>query len=289
MRNLGAIAALILSGMTASCAQRVVPSANIASPAPAPETVPDLHPKMLGESRRAAVDMEGAEKRLAPRSRQADARAGTERSPEAQTSKSQKSQASREPWRNPPSVAALPPPPEPGESSPPAAALLPPPPEPAEPASPSTPHRIAPVPVEAAIPAPPEPAAPTLPSAPPATEPAPTPEAAIPSITELSPEAVMPPLPEPAEPSFPTAALTPPPEPAEPSLPEQELTAAEPSVSIPFPELTENMSLRPRSDWRDVTETFSIPPSLLSGAYGTDPERGYPSLVRNPWPLPTGP
>jgi hypothetical protein len=291
MRNLGAFAALILSGMTASCAQRVLPPANIASPSPAPEAVPDLHPKMLGESRRAAVVMEGAEKRLAARVRQVDARAITQRHPEAQTSKSEKSQASREPWRNPPSVAALPPPPEPGEPSPPAAALLPPPPEAAEPAFPSTPHRIAPAPVEAAIPAPPEPAAPTLPSVPAAAEPAPTPEPAVPSVSELAREAVMPPLPEPAEPSFPTAALTmsPPPEPAGPSLPEQEVTAAETSVSIPFPELTENMSLHPRSDWRDVTETFSIPPSLLSGAYGTDPERRYPSLVRDPWPLPTSP
>src|SRR5829696_9587041 len=112
MRNLGAFAALILSGMTASCAQRVLPPANIASPSPAPEAVPDLHPKMLGESRRAAVVMEGAEKRLAARVRQVDARAITQRHPEAQTSKSEKSQASREPWRNPPSVAALPPPPK---------------------------------------------------------------------------------------------------------------------------------------------------------------------------------
>jgi len=121
-------------------------------------------------------------------------------------------------------------------------------------------------------------------------EPIATQEPAAPSVADLSPEAMMPPVPEPAEPSFPTATLMPgPPEPAEPSLPEEEAIASDAPVSLPFPDLTENLSLRPRSDWRDITETFSIPPSLLSGAFETDPERRYPSLIRDPWPLTIGP
>jgi hypothetical protein len=299
VRNLRVFAALVLSGMTASCAERVVTPAGIASPSPAPEAEPNLRLNIVGENRRTVVIMEGAKKRSAARTRQVDDSARTERRLEVRAPKSQTSQAPREPWHNPPSVAALPLPPKPAEPSVPAVAVLPPPPEPAEPnfPLPPFPHEsavgIASVPplapdasVEAAKLPPRVPSAPTLSSVPPSTEAAPTPELAAPSVPEASPEAAMPPLPEPAEPTFPMAArMPPPPEPAEPLLPEPDAIAAETPVSIPLPELSENLSLRPRSDWREVTETFSIPRSLLSGVVETNPERSFPSLILDPWPL----
>jgi hypothetical protein len=287
MRKFGVFAALILSGMTPSCAQRVVLPPNIT----APEAVPNLRPNKIEKSRRVAVIEEGSKNWLAARTRQLDAGARTKRRPEAQAANPETSQAPREAWHNPPSVAALPLPSEHAEPGAPTLALLPPPSEPVEPTFPSAPHPIESAPVEAIVPAPPEPATPTLPSARLATETSSTPETAAPSVSEASPEVMMLPLPEPAEPSFPTAVLiTPPPqEPAGSSLPEQEATAAETSVPIHFPELTENLSLRPRADWRDVTETFSIPHRLLSEAFESNPERRFPRLIRDSWPLPIQP
>jgi hypothetical protein len=287
MRKLGAFAALVLSGITASCAQRAVPAANIAPSSTVPEAVSNVRPNTMGESRRGAVIREGAEKRLSARTRQVDAGAATEQRPKTRASGSHTSEAPHEPWHSPPSLAALPPPSEPAEPNLPAIASLPPPPEPA---LPSAPQALGSGLVDAAVPAPQRPAAPTLSSPPPAMEPAPAPEPAAPPVSAASPEAMMPPLPEPAEPSFPVAELLPPlPEPAEPSFPEQEASAADTPVLILFPELIENLSLSPRSHWLDVTETFSVPQSLQSGVFETDSEGRLPSLIRDPWPLPIGP
>jgi hypothetical protein len=266
-----------------SCAERAVPPANVASPSHVPpKAAPSLHPKVTGARRRAAVIMDDANKRLATRARQIVASARTERRPEARSSKSQPSQVPREPWRNIPSTAARPSHLEPAESNVPVAALLPPPPEPAEPTFPSAPHQdgssLAPAPISHLAPGTPVEAAisPLLNLAP-ASEPPTV------SIAGASHEVTMPPLPEPAEPSFPTAAQIPPPrEPAEPVLLDQEPIV----IEIPFPEIAENLSLRVRSDWRDVAETFSIPPGLLPEAFELTQQRRVPSLVRDPWPLP---
>jgi hypothetical protein len=280
MRNFGVLAAIVLSGMAASCAERVVPAANIASPPPEP-------PKATSSrhSNPARVD------RLAAPARQIVASARTERRPKARASNSPPFRAPRKPWYNPPSVAAPSPLLEPPEPSVPAVVSLPLPSEPAEPTFPLALHPIESAPIGTAVPAPPDPAAPTLPSAPPAMTPGSIPVPAAPPVSGASPEAMMPPLPEPAEPSFPIAALMmpQPSEPAEASLPEQDADAAGTSVSIPFPELTENLSLNPRSDSRDVTQTFSLPHSPMSGAFHTNPEEKFPSLVRDPWPLPIEP
>jgi hypothetical protein len=286
MRKLGAFAALVLCGITASCAQRTVRPDSIAPPSTAPEAVSYIRPDTMGESRRGAVISEGAEKWLSARPRQADEGEETEQRPRTQASGSHTSEAPDEPWHSPPSLAALPPS-EPAEHGLRAVASLPPP---LEPALPSASQPFGSGLVDAADPVPQRPAAQTLSSSPPAMEPAPAPEPAAPLVSAAPPEALMPPLPEPTEHSFSVAELLPPlPEPAEPSFPEQEAIAADAPVSILFPELTENLSLSPRSHWRDVTETFSVPQSLLSGAFGTDPEGRLPSLIRDPWPVPIGP
>jgi hypothetical protein len=109
----------------------------------------------------------------------------------------------------------------------------------------------------------------------------------MPVLPEVPVETALPPPPEPAEPSFPIAALIPPPsEPAEPSLPSQEEVIIEGSISIPFPELASNLSLRPQFDWVDTVGSIEVPHSPLSDAREASPEEGIPSLIRIPWPLP---
>ena len=286
MRNLGVFTVLVLSGMTASCAQRVVPPATVASPSPAPETALKPSPKTIGEIQGAVVISEGAKGRLAARPRQVDASATTERRPEDRAPQSQDSQALRDPSHNLLSVAAPPPRPVPAESSVPAVVSLSPSPESTETAFTLAPHPVESEPEQVAIPEAPAPTVPSLPSAPPAMESVPAPEPVTPSVSTASPDAVMPSIPEPAEPSFPTATLMPlPAVPAEPPSSQQVDIAVATSVTIPFPELAEDLSLRPRPDWQDVTETFSLPHSLLPGTSGTESEKSLPSLIRYPWPL----
>jgi hypothetical protein len=257
MRKLGVFTALALSGMTVSCAERIVSPAAIPKPALSPKAALEPRPDNVEARRQVEKITEDARRRSAIRSRQAISRPSVkpEQRPETQAPQPQVSQQPQETsiWPDPPTVAALPPPLEPAEPNFPVAALMPPPPEPAEPTFPSTP---------------PEPVEPTLP--------------------EVSPEAAMPPPPEPAEPSFPVAALMPPPpEPAEPSLPSQEEIAAESPVSIPFPDLPSYLSLRPRFDWVDTVGAIEVPRSPQSEAFEADAETHVPSLIRNPWPLPT--
>jgi hypothetical protein len=283
MRYLGLFAALVLSGMTTSCAQRAGgPPVNIDLPSPvSPKATPSPRPDMLEERRRTAIIFEDDGKRLAAR----DRRAITERRPEVRAPKLQRSEVARESWRDLPSAAAVPSPPEAVEPS--IRDVTLPPRELTVSTSPSALHPVGSAPESASVP-PLVPDVPVEAAIPPPTEPPPPPEPAAPAVSD--PEPMMPPPPEPAEPTFPTAALMPPPpEPAEPFLPDQEAAAAEIPVSIPLPELTDNLSLSPRSDWREVTATFSIPRSLLSGASETNPERGVASLIRDPWPLPIEP
>jgi hypothetical protein len=286
MRKLPVFAAFVLCSMIPSCAERVVPPANIAPPDPASrKAAPNPQPNIREAKRQAAVIMTDAKKRLATRARQIVASTRTELRPEAKGSRSPTSQVPRKPERNIPSTAARPSPLEPAASTAPAIALLPPPPRPAEPTFPSAPYQVGGMhvqahtshlardtPIEAAVPPP--------------QEPAPAPEPATPPISGSSLEALLPPLPEPAEPSFLTAAqVPPPPELADPVLLDQESIAAETPVSIPLPELSESLSLRPRSDWRDVAETFSIPHSLIPDDFVPSAQRSVPSLVEHPWPL----
>jgi hypothetical protein len=267
MRELGVFTALALSGMTA-CAERIVSPDAIPEPALSSKAAPKPWPNDVEARRQAEIIAEDARRRSAVRPRLASPSASfkPERRPKTQAPPlPQVSQQPKEPSISPhlPVVAALPPPPEPAEPNFPVAALMPPPPEPAEPTFPSTPPAIA-------LPSPPEPPTSTLPDA--------------------SLEAMMPLPPEPAEPSFPVAALPPSPEPAEPSLPARHAqgeTAAESSISIPFPELTSYLSLRPRFDWVDTVGAIEVLRGPQSEALEASPVKGIPSLIRNPWPLPT--
>jgi hypothetical protein len=254
MRKLGVFAALALSGLMVSCAERMVNPAIIPKPPP-PKAAPKPRPNNVEAGRQAEKITEDAKRRsvIRPRPVRPSASVKPERRPETLAPLPQVSQQPEETSisPDPPTVAALPLPLEPAEPNLPVAALMPPPPEPAEPTFPSTS---------------PEPAEPTLP--------------------DVSPEAAMPPPPEPAEPSFPVAALMPPPpEPAEPSLPSQEEIAAENPISISFPDLPSYLSLRPRFDWVDTVGTIEVPRSPQPEALEDSAERQVPSLIRNPWPL----
>ena len=279
MRNRGVVTTLVLSGMLVACAQRVVPPANIAEPAPAPSKAA---PNPPGARPQVAAIREEPRKHSAVRTRRVVVDARMEQPREALAAKPQTSEAEREQWRDPPPVAALPPPSEPAEPTFPSI------PHPSEPAlgqgsiDPSVADRSA----ETMMPLPPEPAQPTWPAVPPVTEVARASEIASPPGPEISPKATVPPSPEPADSGFPLAALMPPPpEPAESFLPEQGEPAAEGVALLPFPELSETLSLSPRFDWREVTATFSIPRSLVAGALEANSEKEVPSLVREPWPL----
>jgi hypothetical protein len=256
------LAALTLSWITASCAERIVHPAVMPQPTP-PKAAPKPWPNNVEARHRAETIAEKTGKRSAIHSRQVDPSTSVrpEPSPEPQAPLPQVSQQPEQTpiSREPPAVVALPPPPEPAEPSFPVAALMPPPPEPAEPIFPSTSRAIE---LSSAR----EPRTSTLP--------------------EVPPEAGIPPPPDPAEPSFPVATLmSPPPEPAEPTLPQrsQEQIASE----IPFPDLPSYLSLRPRFDWVDTVGAIEVPHSPRSEALETNPEEQIPSLIRNPWPLAT--
>jgi hypothetical protein len=264
MHKFGVFAALTLSWITASCAERMMHPAAIPQPTP-PKAAPKPRPHN-GEARhRTETLAKDAGKHSAIRSRQVTPSASVEPepSPEPQAPLPQVSQQPKETSisPNPPEVVALPPPPEPAEPNFPVTALMPPPPEPAEPTFPSLQPNVE-------LPLPPESALPTLP--------------------EVPTEAAMPPPPDPAEPSFPVATLMPPlPEPAEPSLPQywQEQIATESPIPIPFPDLASYLSLHPRFDWVDTVGAIEVPRSPLSEVPETNPEEQIPSLIQNPWPL----
>jgi hypothetical protein len=264
MRKLGVFTALALSGMTVSCAERMVHPAVIPQPTP-PKAASKPRPHDVEARRQAETLAEDARMRSVIRTPPVTASASVkpEPSPEPQAPLPQVSQQPKEApiSREPPAAVALPPPPEPAEPNFPVIALMPPPPEPAEPTFPSLQPNVE-------LPLPPEPALPTLP--------------------EVLIEAAMPAPPDPAEPSFPVATLMPPlPEPAEPSLPQywQEQIATESPIPIPFPDLASYLSLHPRFDWVDTVGAIEVPRSPLSEVPETNPEEQIPSLIQNPWPL----
>jgi hypothetical protein len=258
MHKFGVFAALTLSWITASCAERMMHPAVIPQ-STLPKAASKLRPANVEPRRQAEKIAEDTRNLSAmpPRQVSPSANARPVPSPEPQA---QLPQVSQQPKETPTSqVVALPPPPEPAEPNFPFAALMPPPPEPAEPTFPSVSPTVE-------LPHPLEPAVPVLP--------------------EVPIEAALPPPPEPAEPSFPIAAVIPPPsEPAEPSLPSQEEVIIEGSIPIPFLDLSSNLSLRPQFDWVDTVGSIEVPHSPLPDAREASPEERIPSLIRNPWPL----
>jgi hypothetical protein len=265
MHKFGVFAALTLSWITASCAERMVNPAVIPHSTP-PKAASKPRPHNVEARRQAETRAEDAKKRSTIRSRQVTPSASvkSEPSPEPEALLPQVSQRPRETpiWRETPAVVALPPPPEPAEPNFPVAVLMPPPSEPAEP---------------------------TLPSTSPAIELSSAREPPTPTLPEVAVEAAMPPPPDPAEPSFPVATLMPPPpEPAEPSLPPppEEQIAAESPIPILFPDLPSYVSLRPRFEWVDTVGAIDLPQNPLSEAFEASPKERTPSLIRNPWPLP---
>jgi hypothetical protein len=264
MHKFGVVAALTLSWITASCAERMVHPAVI-PPSTLPKAAFKPWPHDVEARHRAETLAEETGKHSAIRSHEVTPSASVkpEQSPERQAPLPQVSQQPKETptSREPPVAVALPPPPEPAEPNFPITALMPAPPEPAEPTFPSALRTIKPLP-------PPEPPTSTLP--------------------EVPPEAAIPPPPDPAEPSFPVATLMPPlPEPAEPSLPPppEHQIAAESPMPVPFPDLPSYVSLRPRFDWVDTVGAIDLPHNPLSEALEASPEERIPSLIRNPWPL----
>jgi hypothetical protein len=262
MRKFGVFTALALSGITTSCAERIVHSAGMPQPTP-PKVASKLWPNNVEVRRPAKTIADNAGKHSSARSSQITPSASVkpERSPEPQAPLAQVSQQPEKTRtsREPPAVVTLSPPPEPAEPDFPVAALMP----------------------------PPEPAEPTLPSMPPAIELSSPSEPLTSILPEVPPEAAMPPPPDPAEPSFPVATLMPPlPEPAEPSLPPppEEQIAAESPKLIPFPDLPSYVSLRPRFDWVDTVGAIDLLHNPLSGALEASPEERIPGLIRNPWP-----
>jgi hypothetical protein len=248
MHKFGVFAALTLSWITASCAERMVHPAVMPQPTlPRVALKTQLH--NVEVRHRAETIAENTGKRSAirpPRQVAQSASVKPEPSPEPQAPLPQGSQRPKET----PTSRELP-----------AVGVLPPPPEPAEPTFPSTPPAID-------LSSPREPPTSILP--------------------EVSAEAAMPPPPDPAEPSFPVATLMPPlPEPAEPSLPPppQEQIAAESPTPILFPDIPSYLSLRPRFDWVDTVGAIELPQNPLSETLEAGAEQRTPSLIRNSWPL----
>jgi hypothetical protein len=261
MHKFGVVTALALSWAIASCAARVVNSVGIPQ-LPPPKTAPKPQPNNVEERRRAEMIAEKARKRPAIRSRHdtPSARVKPEQSLQHHADLRHGPRPPTEfPIKHEPSAGVVRPSlTEPIEPNVPVATLMPPPPEPAEPTFPST------SPIE-------------LPSQEPPTS----------ILSEVPSEAALPPPPTPAEPSFPVALLMPPPpEPAEPSLPSQEQIAAASPISIPFPDLSSYLSLRPRFDWVDTVGAIDLPHPPMPEALETNPEEQLPDLVRKPWPLP---
>jgi hypothetical protein len=265
MRKFGVFAALTLSWITASCAERMMHPAVIPQ-STLPKAASKLRPANVEPRRQAEKIAEDTRNLSAMPPRQVSPRASVkpELPPE---SEAQPPQASEQPPQaqtslDPTTAKVLPPPSEPDESNFPFAALMPPPPDPAEP---------------------------TFPSVPPTVELPPPLELAVPVLQEVTVEAVLPPPPEPAEPSFPVAALIPPAsEPAEQPLPLQEEVTIEGSIPtlVPFPDLASNLSLRPQFDWVDTVGSIEVPREPVPETSEASPEKQIPSLIRSPWPLP---
>jgi hypothetical protein len=248
MHKFGVFAALTLSWITASCAERMVHPAVMPQPTlPRVALKTQLH--NVEVRHRAETIAENTGKRSAirpPRQVAQSASVKPEPSPEPQAPLPQGSQRPKET----PTSRELP-----------AVGVLPPPPEPAEP---------------------------TFPSTPPAIELSSPPEPPTSSLPEVTAEAAMPPPPEPAEPSFPVATLMHPlAVPAEPSLPPppEEQVATESPKPVPFPDLPSYVSLRPVFIWVDTVGAIQLPHSPLSEGLEVSPEERIPSLIRNPWPL----
>lgn len=262
MRIVGVFTALALSGVLASCAERMVSPRTIPKPAPKHGTTPKPRLSNVEARRQTEKIAEDVKTHSAIRFRQANPSVGPKEEQPPQT-EAQSPQASQQRQATPARRAAVAVPPpitEPDESNFPFEALMPPPPEPAEP----TFHQALPT---VNLPTPAEPATPTLP--------------------EVPIEAAMPPPPEAAQPSFPVAALMPPPpEPAEPSLPTQGEIIAESPISIPFPDLVAYLSLRPRFDWVDTVGAIDLPRGPVPETSEVSPERHIPTLIQSPWPLP---
>ena len=257
MHKFGVFAALTLSWITASCAERMM------HPAVIPQST---LPKAASKLRPANVEPRRQAEKIAEDTRNLSAMPPRQVSPSASVKPEQPPESEAQPPQaqtslDPTTATVLPPPLEPDESNFPFAALMPPPPEPAEP---------------------------TFPSTPPAIELSSPPEPPTSSLPEVTAEAAMPPPPEPAEPSFPVATLMHPlPVPAEPSLPPppEEQIAAESPMPVPFPDLPSYVSLRPVFIWVDIVGAIQLPHSPLSEGLEVSPEERNPSLIRNPWPL----
>jgi hypothetical protein len=265
MHKFGVFAALTLSWITASCAERMVHPAVIPQPTPS-KAASKPRPHTVAARRQAETLAEATGKHSAIRSHEVTPSPSVKPEPprELQTPLPQVPHQPNQPpsWRDPPAAVTLPPPPEPAEPNFPITALMPPPPEPAEPTFPSAPPVIE-------LSSPREPPTSTLPAA--------------------SSEATMPPPPDPAEASFPVATLMPPllesAEPSLPSPPEQQI-AVESPMPVPFPDLPSYVSLRPRFDWVDTVGAIELPHNPRSKALEASPQERTPRLIRNPWPLP---
>lgn len=249
MHKLTVFFAIALSAIAASCAERGMIPPLISEPPPAiPDTAPKPGPDKVGLERRTAHQIDASRTRVPSHGNRVTSVPGPARLrvPRAPPPPRPEEPPGHRVWQNLPPVAA---PASPLESAAPSARGA----------------AVMPSPPEVGAPVPPEPAAPALPL----------------------PEAAMPPLPEPAAPVFPLAALMPPPpEPAEPVLPSQDEIAAGIPPSIPIPELSASLSLRPRPKWEDVTGSLAFPRGPLSEAFEARPETRIPRLIQNPWPLP---
>jgi len=149
MHKFGVFAALTLSWITASCAERMMHPAVIPQ-STLPKAASKLRPANVEPRRQAEKIAEDTRNLSAmpPRQVSPSANARPVPSPEPQA---QLPQVSQQPKETPTSqVVALPPPPEPAEPNFPFAALMPPPPEPAEPSLPSQEEVI----IEGSIPIP---------------------------------------------------------------------------------------------------------------------------------------
>ena len=140
MHKFGVFAALTLSWITASCAERMVHPAVIPQPT-SPKAASMPSPNNVEAKHRTETIAENTGKRSAMPPRKVSPSASV-KSEQPSESEVQPTQASEQPSEDqtsldPPMATALAPPLEPDESNFPFAALMPPPPEPAEPSLPS--------------------------------------------------------------------------------------------------------------------------------------------------------
>jgi hypothetical protein len=247
MHKFGVFTTLMLSWITASCAERTVNLAVIPRPTQ-PKAASKPWPNNVEARYRVETLAEDAKKRSSVHSRQVTPSASVkpERSLKPQAPLPQVLQQPEKILisHEPSAIVALPLPPEPAAPNFPITALMPPPPEPVEQAFPSTP---------------------------PAVELTPPPEPPTSTLPEVTAEATVPSPPDPVETSLP--------------LRSQEQIAAESPILSPYPDLPSYLSLRPRFEWVDTVGAIELPQSPLSGDPEASPEKLTPSLIRTPWPL----